>query len=164
MKIRFGRVSVRKRRQASDITEALEKEMLAPGYDLFQVLTILVSIMLSQVHGIQHGSHDSCLLQASVVPITRQMQVTHDGQSISATCSGDITLKKCEGVCESSVSPSVRLVTGYRKVCRCCREIGTRTKFVPLTSCYNNGQPLANVQAQIAITEMTNCSCSNCDD
>lgn len=131
--------------------------------EVFQVLSILVSVFLSRVHGTQEFPHDSCLLQSTSVPITRSVVVEWDGQDVNAICTGVVVLKKCEGRCESRVSPSVRHVSGYNKICRCCRETETTTTSATLTTCRYNGQVLTGKSVEISLKEMIACGCQNCN-
>ncbi|KAK3772630.1 hypothetical protein RRG08_008467 [Elysia crispata] len=140
----------------------LKKDMVSLNYEVCQVLSILVSIFLSRVQGTYTFPHDRCLLQSTSVPITRSASVEWQGETVNAVCTGNVLLKKCEGKCESRVSPSVRQNSGYLKICRCCRETGTVTKTVTLTSCRYNGEVLTDRAVQINLKEMIGCSCQTC--
>ncbi|RVE54038.1 hypothetical protein evm_001441 [Chilo suppressalis] len=53
------------------------------------------------------------------------------------SCSGEVSVNKCEGMCSSQVQPSVSTATGFLKECFCCRENFLRERLVTLTHCYD---------------------------
>lgn len=87
---------------------------------------------------------------------------------LQRTCSGEVTINKCEGLCKSQVQPSVITPTGFLKECYCCRETALKDRLVKLTQCYNpDGERLyeADVESMdIRLKEPTQCQCFKCGD
>ncbi|BFY97301.1 hypothetical protein BsWGS_00341 [Bradybaena similaris] len=129
--------------------------------ELTQIVTVLVSVGLFSDTTL--GQYDDCRLQQSVVPISKHMPVTLEGRVVTAVCSRSVSLNKCEGTCQSSVTPSVLTHPGFRRNCRCCKETTTEAREVLLT-CYRNGQEIPNFQQPIAVREITGCLCEDCND
>ncbi|GFR78259.1 hypothetical protein ElyMa_002256400 [Elysia marginata] len=84
--------------------------MVSLSSEVFQVLSVLMSVFLSRVHGTSMFPHDRCLLQSTSVPITRSAVVEWDGQTVNAVCTGVVVLKKCEGSSSSSSSIIVIII------------------------------------------------------
>ncbi|KAK2576074.1 hypothetical protein KPH14_007411 [Odynerus spinipes] len=85
---------------------------------------------------------------------------------IKRTCSGDISVTKCEGFCTSQVQPSVVTATGFAKECYCCRESYLKERLVVLNQCYDaDGIKLMNDEdgiMEIKLREPAECKCIKC--
>lgn len=78
---------------------------------------------------------ESCETLQSEVRITKD-EYDEIGR-LRRTCSGDVSVTKCEGFCNSQVQPSVITTTGFSKECYCCRESYLKERFVILNQCYD---------------------------
>ncbi|PVD30994.1 hypothetical protein C0Q70_10270 [Pomacea canaliculata] len=117
-------------------------------------LVVMPLLVLSLCLGHAEGNGD-CQLIPGRVNIVKEMTVPWNGRLVSASCTAEVTLSKCEGTCESSVSPSVRQHRGFRRDCQCCKEVELRQRTVSLNECYHDGQLMPNIQAttQMSITK-----------
>ncbi|XP_055884850.1 partner of bursicon-like [Biomphalaria glabrata] len=129
--------------------------------DLAHFWTVLVSLSLFP-YLVFTSSNDDCQLLQSTVPIARVTTALNLGYPVPVVCSGDVMLNKCEGTCESSVSPSVTTHPGFKKNCRCCKETSTTTKEVYLPICVHNGKIYPDYQHKIWVKEITGCQCQAC--
>ncbi|KAJ2951206.1 hypothetical protein O0L34_g5599 [Tuta absoluta] len=84
------------------------------------------------------------------------------------SCSGEVTVNKCEGMCNSQVQPSVTTSTGFMKECFCCRENYLRERVVTLHHCYDpDGIRLEEEDRavmEIRLREPADCKCYKCGD
>ncbi|XP_059057384.1 partner of bursicon isoform X1 [Achroia grisella] len=84
------------------------------------------------------------------------------------SCSGEVNVNKCEGLCSSQVQPSVVTATGFLKECFCCRENFLRERLVTLTHCYDpDGLRLEEEDRaimEVRLREPDNCKCYKCGD
>lgn len=84
------------------------------------------------------------------------------------SCSGEVSVNKCEGMCNSRVHPSVATQTGFIKECFCCRENYLRERLVTLTHCYTpDGVRLEdedNALMEVRLREPDECKCYKCGD
>ncbi|KAL2725355.1 partner of bursicon [Vespula squamosa] len=107
---------------------------------------------------------ENCETLQSEIHITKDEydEVGH----IKRTCSGDISVTKCEGFCTSQVQPSVITATGFAKECYCCRESYLKERFVTLNQCYDaDGIKLMNDEdgvMEIKLREPAECKCIKC--
>ncbi|CAL7944665.1 unnamed protein product [Xylocopa violacea] len=87
---------------------------------------------------------------------------------LKRTCSGDVSVTKCEGFCNSQVQPSVVRTTGFLKECYCCRESYLKERHITLHHCYDaDGIKLMNEEdgvMEIKIREPAECKCIKCGD
>ncbi|KAK6618607.1 hypothetical protein RUM43_012998 [Polyplax serrata] len=87
---------------------------------------------------------------------------------LERTCSGEISVNKCEGACTSQVQPSVVTPTGFLKECYCCREGFLRDRIITLTHCYDpDGIRLTTDlkrSMDIKLKEPNDCKCSKCGE
>ncbi|XP_071572717.1 partner of bursicon isoform X2 [Temnothorax nylanderi] len=109
---------------------------------------------------------ESCETLQSEVRITKD-EYDEIGR-LRRTCSGDISVTKCEGFCNSQVQPSVVTTTGFSKECYCCRESYLKERFVVLNQCYDaDGIKLIGMDdetMEIKIREPAECKCIKCGD
>ncbi|XP_013173419.1 PREDICTED: partner of bursicon [Papilio xuthus] len=88
--------------------------------------------------------------------------------SLIRSCSGEVTVNKCEGVCRSQIQPSVVTATGFLKECFCCRENYLRERIVTLTHCYDpDGLRLEDedrATMEVRLREPDECKCHKCGD
>ncbi|GAB1867212.1 Bursicon beta [Camponotus japonicus] len=109
---------------------------------------------------------ESCETLQSEVRITKD-EYDEIGR-LRRTCSGDVSVTKCEGFCNSQVQPSVITTTGFSKECYCCRESYLKERFVILNQCYDaDGIKLIGIEAEIMeikIREPAECKCIKCGD
>nr|ARS73218.1 bursicon beta [Deroceras reticulatum] len=128
--------------------------------DLCQLLTLVASVGLSSA---VVGGTDNCMFQDSTVHIDKDLLITRNGETFRSNCLGTVSMKKCEGTCDSAVTPSVQSPDGFRKNCRCCRETATRDRTVSL-SCYQGSQVINDFHQEITVKEVTGCHCQECHD
>lgn len=87
---------------------------------------------------------------------------------LQRTCNGEVTINKCEGLCNSQVQPSVITPTGFLKECYCCRETVLKDRLVKLTHCYDpDGARLTDNEMStldIRLKEPAECRCYKCGD
>lgn len=87
---------------------------------------------------------------------------------LQRTCDGEVTVNKCEGFCQSTVSPSVITPTGFLKECYCCRESYLKDRLVTLTHCYDpdgirmTADDMATMD--LRLKEPAECKCFKCGD
>ncbi|XP_068617436.1 partner of bursicon [Battus philenor] len=88
--------------------------------------------------------------------------------SLVRSCSGEVTVNKCEGICNSQIQPSVVTVTGFLKECFCCRENYLRERLITLTHCYDpDGLRLEDedhATMEVRLREPDECKCYKCGD
>lgn len=77
------------------------------------LLVFMVYIIISDAE-ITKVADESCETLESEVRITKD-EYDEIGR-LRRTCSGDISVTKCEGFCNSQVQPSVVTTTGFSKV------------------------------------------------
>ncbi|XP_060801436.1 partner of bursicon [Amyelois transitella] len=84
------------------------------------------------------------------------------------SCSGEVNVNKCEGMCTSQVQPSVVTATGFLKECFCCRENYLRERLVTLTHCYDPDglrfDDEDNAVMEVKLREPDNCKCHKCGE
>ncbi|CAH0683051.1 unnamed protein product [Spodoptera exigua] len=84
------------------------------------------------------------------------------------SCSGEVSVNKCEGMCSSQVRPSISAQTGFSKDCYCCRENYLRERLVTLTHCYDpDGVRLEDEDSaimEVRLREPDDCKCYKCGD
>ncbi|XP_065221449.1 uncharacterized protein LOC135846344 [Planococcus citri] len=85
---------------------------------------------------------------------------------LTRTCSGDLSVNKCEGACNSQVQPSVITPNGFLKECYCCRESFLKERVIVLNHCYDpDGVRLTAEKVsemEVKLREPANCKCSKC--
>ncbi|KAH9525359.1 hypothetical protein Btru_001152 [Bulinus truncatus] len=136
-------------------------DMIFSCRDLAHVWTVVVSLSLFPALAAT-SPNDDCQFLQSTVQITRKVTVIKHGYPVNIYCTGDVLLNKCEGSCESSVSPSVTTHPGFKKNCRCCKETSTTTKEISLPECRSNGRLIPDYQYKILVKEITGCQCQAC--
>lgn len=83
--------------------------------DIRYLILILISICTTiNCHTRVADSDESCETLESEIHITKD-EYDEIGR-LRRTCSGDISVTKCEGFCNSQVQPSVITTTGFSKV------------------------------------------------
>ncbi|KOC69697.1 Partner of bursicon [Habropoda laboriosa] len=96
---------------------------------------------------------ESCETLQSEVHITKDEY--DDIGRLKRTCSGDISVTKCEGFCSS-------------QECYCCRESYLKERHITLHHCYDaDGIKLMNEDdgiMEIKIREPAECKCIKCGD
>ncbi|CAL7944664.1 unnamed protein product [Xylocopa violacea] len=132
----------------------------------FAISLILIVLMYTR-HTIGEVSDDeSCETLQSEVHITKD-EYDEIGR-LKRTCSGDVSVTKCEGFCNSQVQPSVVRTTGFLKECYCCRESYLKERHITLHHCYDaDGIKLMNEEdgvMEIKIREPAECKCIKCGD
>lgn len=128
-------------------------------------LLVLMSLFIIHTKA-QIIDDESCETLQSEVHITKD-EYDELGR-LKRTCSGDISVTKCEGFCSSQVQPSVVTATGFSKECYCCRESYLKERLVTLNQCYDaDGMKLINEKdgiMEIKIREPAECKCIKCGD
>ncbi|CAK1585515.1 unnamed protein product [Parnassius mnemosyne] len=88
--------------------------------------------------------------------------------SLVRSCSGEVTVNKCEGICSSQIQPSVVTATGFLKECFCCKENYLRERTVTLTHCYYpDGLRIEEedrATMEVHLREPDECKCRKCGD
>ncbi|KAH0952156.1 hypothetical protein HN011_011368 [Eciton burchellii] len=135
--------------------------------------------MLLRQQGINYDPrllHDSCnaevLDDENCETLQSEVHITKDEYDeigrLRRVCSGDISVTKCEGFCNSQVQPSVVTTTGFLKECYCCRESYLKERFIILNQCYDaDGIKLIGTDyetMEIKIREPAECKCIKCGD
>ena len=59
---------------------------------------------------------DSCETEATEIDLTFTEHIDTDTSSYQLTCTGRVTINKCEGLCNSSWTPSVNHYDGFKRV------------------------------------------------
>nr|KAG5698771.1 hypothetical protein BaRGS_032190 [Batillaria attramentaria] len=108
--------------------------------------------------------NDDCQLIPSRVNIVKEMTLQYHGHSYLVSCTALVTLNKCEGSCESRVTPSVRQHGGFRRDCRCCKEGELTTRTVTLPQCYHDGRLMPGLEGTTTVSDMNNCNCVSCSN
>lgn len=126
-------------------------------------LILSVLILTSETVG-QVTDDESCETLQSEVHITKD-EYDEMGR-LKRTCSGDVSVTKCEGFCSSQVQPSVASTTGFSKECYCCRESYLKERQILLHHCYDaDGIKLTGEEdgmMEIKIREPADCKCIKC--
>ncbi|XP_036149426.1 bursicon [Monomorium pharaonis] len=128
------------------------------------LLILMVSVTMGDAE-ITEIDEESCETLQSEVRITKD-EYDEIGR-LRRTCSGDVSVTKCEGFCNSQVQPSVVTTTGFSKECYCCRESYLKERFVILNQCYDaDGIKLIGTDdemMEIKIREPAECKCMKCE-
>nr|AQS80492.1 bursicon-beta precursor [Charonia tritonis] len=128
---------------------------------MVMTLTLTLTFTLT-LHSAGAQGNDNCQLIPVRENIIKETTVLHLNRQVQASCSAEVNLHKCEGQCESKVIPSVRHARGFRRDCRCCKEGTIRTRTVPLTRCFHNGELLVGVMDMAEVSDLESCSCVSC--
>ncbi|XP_030027856.2 partner of bursicon [Manduca sexta] len=111
-------------------------------------------------------AEEMCETVASEIHVTKEE--FDDMGRLIRSCSGDVSVNKCEGMCNSQVHPSISTSTGFQKECFCCRENFLRERLVTLTHCYDpDGMRLEdedNAIMEVRLREPEECKCSKCGE
>ncbi|KOX69833.1 Partner of bursicon, partial [Melipona quadrifasciata] len=132
---------------------------------IFTIFFVLIASIYTNDIVAQVTDDESCETLQSEVHITKD-HYDEIGR-LKRTCSGDISVTKCEGFCSSQVQPSVASTTGFSKECYCCRESYLKEKHITLHHCYDaDGIKLINEDGvmEIKIREPAECKCIKCGD
>ncbi|KAK0167368.1 hypothetical protein PV327_004775 [Microctonus hyperodae] len=115
---------------------------------------------------IAQNNDENCETLMSEVHITKD-EYDETGR-LTRTCSGDISVTKCEGFCNSQVQPSVITTTGFLKECYCCRESYLKERIIKLNHCYDaDGVKLKTAELatmDVKLREPAECKCYKCGD
>ncbi|CAG9132759.1 hypothetical protein JYU34_017537 [Plutella xylostella] len=126
---------------------------------LFTVHFILFNILES-------SAEESCETIPTEIHLTKEEY--DDLGRLRRSCSGDVSVNKCEGMCNSQVQPSVVTPTGFLKECFCCRENFLRERIVTLSHCYDpDGIRLDEEEfamMEVRLREPAECKCYKCGD
>ncbi|CAH2238408.1 jg21112 [Pararge aegeria aegeria] len=111
-------------------------------------------------------SDENCETLPTEIHVTKEE--FDDMGSLVRACSGEVTVNKCEGICNSQVQPSVVTPTGFLKECFCCKENYLRERLVTLVHCYDSdGLRLEDEERaimEIRLREPAECRCYKCGD
>ncbi|XP_066598729.1 partner of bursicon-like [Prorops nasuta] len=133
---------------------------------MFTSLTIFLMVISCCTCSIiaQLADDESCETLQSEIHITKD-EFDEIGR-LKRTCSGDVSVTKCEGFCNSHVQPSVNSATGFLKECYCCRESYLKERFVLLNHCYDaDGIKLTTEEdrfMEVKLREPAECKCIKC--
>ena len=78
--------------------------------------TPLVLIVLSLSLAVTYCWDDNCQTHLTDVEIVKDLSIELNGQQVMVNCIGRVRVHKCEGTCESKVTPSVLHHPGFNKV------------------------------------------------
>ncbi|XP_026496207.2 partner of bursicon [Vanessa tameamea] len=114
----------------------------------------------------------TCYADENCETIPTEIHVTKEEYdemgSLVRSCSGEVIVNKCEGICNSQVQPSVVAATGFLKECYCCKENYLRERLVTLTHCYDSDgmrfEDEENAIMEIRLREPAECKCYKCGD
>lgn len=126
------------------------------------LLTITFNPALTQMVG---RGDENCETLASEIHLVKE-EYDELGR-LQRTCSAEVVVSKCGGLCNSQVQPSVITQTGFLKECYCCRETFLKEKPILLTHCYDpDGERLYGDMAtlEVILKEPSECKCYKCGD
>ncbi|XP_055387127.1 partner of bursicon [Condylostylus longicornis] len=134
---------------------------------IFIIIFICLTIIKMCNGQLQQGSGDeNCETLKSEIHLIKE-EYDELGR-LQRTCNADVTVNKCEGLCNSQVQPSVITPTGFLKECYCCRESYLRERTVTLSHCYDpDGSRLMSPNMAIMdvrLKEPAECKCFKCGD
>ncbi|ELT87390.1 hypothetical protein CAPTEDRAFT_174194 [Capitella teleta] len=128
------------------------------------LLVLLFGLVLLLSTSKADTSQEECNTLHSTVTFSSPKTIElEDGRRRRIFCTGEVTVKKCEGFCTSRVSPSVVQYPGFKKNCTCCKETRLRNRVVLLTNCFEGDQALPDESASLFIREPDDCACSSCE-
>ncbi|NP_001037289.1 partner of bursicon precursor [Bombyx mori] len=131
--------------------------MITKIFFLVQLFYIVVS---------KSSAEENCETVASEVHVTKE-EYDEMGRLLRS-CSGEVSVNKCEGMCNSQVHPSISSPTGFQKECFCCREKFLRERLVTLTHCYDPDgirfEDEENALMEVRLREPDECECYKCGD
>ncbi|VVD00510.1 partner of bursicon [Leptidea sinapis] len=129
-----------------------------------KTLFLLVDVMFVIV--IKTYADENCETIPTEVHVTKEEY--DEMGSLARSCSGEVTVNKCEGICNSQVQPSVVTQTGFLKECFCCKENYLRERLVTLTHCYDPDgirlQDEDRAMMEVRLREPAECKCYKCGD
>ncbi|XP_049872629.1 partner of bursicon [Pectinophora gossypiella] len=112
------------------------------------------------------AAEDNCETIPTEIHVTKE-EFDEMGRLLRS-CTGEVSVNKCEGMCNSQVQPSVTTSTGFLKECFCCRENYLRERMVTLNHCYDpDGIRLEDEDRaimEIRLREPAECKCYKCGD
>ncbi|EEB18043.1 Partner of bursicon precursor, putative [Pediculus humanus corporis] len=115
-----------------------------------------VIILIELTNKISGEKEEFCETLPSFIHIIKEE--FDDVGRLERTCSGEISVNKCEGACTSQVQPSVVTSTGFLKF--------LRERIITLTHCYDSdGIRLtedSRKSMDIKLKEPNDCKCSKC--
>ncbi|KAI0213965.1 hypothetical protein LSAT2_000941 [Lamellibrachia satsuma] len=120
-----------------------------------------IALLLLAVSSVM--SRDTCYTLEKEVHITRKMTYEYStGRTVRLTCAARVSLRKCEGMCESQTLPSVILFPGFKQECKCCQESRLVDRHVTLDQCFDGSQLVPGQQIELTIKEPDDCRCFSC--
>lgn len=126
------------------------------------VILLAVSTALAQMN---NRGDENCETIPSEIHLVKE-EYDELGR-LQRTCNGDVTVMKCEGLCNSQVQPSVITPSGFLKECYCCKESFLRERIISLSHCYDpDGVRLTGDVAAMdtKLKEPADCKCFKCGD
>ncbi|KAF9823264.1 hypothetical protein SFRURICE_000157 [Spodoptera frugiperda] len=114
---------------------------------------------------LQCAAEEACETIPTEIHVTKEEY--DDMGRLVRSCSGEVSVNKCEGMCSSQVRPSISAQTGFSKDCFCCRENYLRERLVTLTHCYDpDGVRLEDEDSimEVRLREPDDCKCYKCGD
>ncbi|XP_067650250.1 partner of bursicon-like [Haliotis asinina] len=107
---------------------------------------------------------DNCQTLSTEVDIVKNIVAEVNGQRLQVSCVARLTVNKCEGVCESVLSPSVHHYP-FKKDCRCCREGEQAQRRIVMQECYGeDGNLMPHLHPTTTIKDLRNCDCFRCEN
>ncbi|WAQ93457.1 PBURS-like protein [Mya arenaria] len=108
------------------------------------------------------GDVEQCKMETVEMDMRfRQYIDTHNGPLL-LTCTGRVTINKCEGLCRSLVRPDVTAYDGFERSCNCCKDVSRRRTPVTFSICDINSNEVFGYDITRDITEPTECACLEC--
>ncbi|EFN80833.1 Partner of bursicon [Harpegnathos saltator] len=128
--------------------------------------SLLILAVYAAINDAQVVDDEGCETLQTEVRITKDEY--DELTRLRRTCSGEISVSKCEGFCNSRMQPSIVTTTGFSKECYCCRESYLKERPVILSQCYDaDGIRLIGTDdetMEIKIREPAECKCIKCND
>ncbi|XP_041366997.1 partner of bursicon-like [Gigantopelta aegis] len=126
------------------------------------VQTQLILFIISVSLAVTNSWEDNCQTHLTDVEIVKDLSIELNGQQVMVNCIGRIRVHKCEGTCESKVTPSVLHHPGFNKECRCCRESRLVRRRVVLDECFFEGERVPRLSPTADIEGLEGCACFQC--
>ncbi|XP_026733510.1 partner of bursicon [Trichoplusia ni] len=132
------------------------------SFKVFTVYTIQLLILFT----LECAADEACETIPTEIHVTKEEY--DDMGRLLRSCSGEVSVNKCEGMCSSQVRPSISAPTGFSKECFCCRENFLRERLVTLNHCYDpDGIRLEDEDSaimEVRLREPDDCKCYKCGD
>ncbi|XP_052258607.1 uncharacterized protein LOC127863247 [Dreissena polymorpha] len=108
------------------------------------------------------GDDENCMRSTAERLMKFQEHISTNEGQLLLTCTGQVTVKQCKGLCNSMVKPDVTAYDGFERSCKCCKDSRRLSRAVTLTLCDIASNEVFGYSLTRQIVEPVECACSEC--